>query len=327
MVDNRGSPFVFSFLSAPGDDTISSWFIDWGDGSDPDGVGGVGEVVSGNPTSVDHTYVDGTTIFTILATATDEDGTYNASATGGNAYVSVDPSFGDNGEVTADFFGSTGDFGTRMVQQPDGKIVIAGYLQGGLRNVGISRYETDGSLDTTFGDNGRVITDLNSSEDVRRILIDDQGRLIVAGNFGIARYFLQDDAPNSIHAGDLDASFGSGGLSTLFTGILDLKKDSLGRLVAMRSNYLQRFNQDGSVDLTFNGGSQLYTYSLLNNAYAQALAIDADDNIVIAGYRNVAGGHSYIDPQVNNPNHSDTLERLEQNNRETNRLFPTIRCK
>ena len=305
---DEGSTYTLNLSSSdPGDDTISSWFIDWGDGSDPDGVGGIGEVVSGNPTSVDHTYVDGTTIFTILATATDEDGTYNASATGGNAYVSVDPSFGDNGEVTADFFGSTGDFGTRMVQQPDGKIVIAGYLQGGLRNVGISRYETDGTLDTSFGDNGRVITDLNSSEDIRRILIDDQGRLIVAGNFGIARYFLQDDAPNSIHAGDLDASFGSGGLSTLFTGILDLKKDSLERLVAMRSNYLQRFNQDGSVDLTFNGGSQLYTYSLLNNAYAQALAIDADDNIVIAGYRNVAGGPSYIDPQVNNPNHSDIV--------------------
>jgi uncharacterized delta-60 repeat protein len=57
-------------LSDPGTDTITSWTINWGDGS---------EVVSGNPSSVTHTYADGDNNYTISATATDEDGTYSSN--------------------------------------------------------------------------------------------------------------------------------------------------------------------------------------------------------------------------------------------------------
>ncbi|NLS97836.1 MAG: cadherin-like domain-containing protein, partial [Planctomycetaceae bacterium] len=59
--------------SDPGDDTIESWFIDWGDTQT--------ETVSGNPASVTHEYaVPGP--YTIQATATDEDGTYSANSHG-----------------------------------------------------------------------------------------------------------------------------------------------------------------------------------------------------------------------------------------------------
>jgi len=51
----------------PGADTISSWSIDWGDGTV--------ETVLGNPASVTHTYADGANSYTIRASATDEDGT------------------------------------------------------------------------------------------------------------------------------------------------------------------------------------------------------------------------------------------------------------
>jgi hypothetical protein len=56
----------------PGPDSITSWTINWGDGS---------EVVTGNPTSVTHTYADGDANYTISATATDEDGTFAAGNT------------------------------------------------------------------------------------------------------------------------------------------------------------------------------------------------------------------------------------------------------
>ncbi|NLS94972.1 MAG: cadherin-like domain-containing protein, partial [Planctomycetaceae bacterium] len=57
----------------PGTDTISSWFINWGDTES--------ETVSGNPASVTHVYtVPGP--YTIQATATDEDGTYSANSHG-----------------------------------------------------------------------------------------------------------------------------------------------------------------------------------------------------------------------------------------------------
>jgi len=59
--------------SGPGPDTITAWTINWGDGSPP-------QVVTGNPPSVSHVYVDGPNAFTISAAATDEDGTFGADS-------------------------------------------------------------------------------------------------------------------------------------------------------------------------------------------------------------------------------------------------------
>jgi Ca2+-binding RTX toxin-like protein len=56
----------------PGDDTITSWAIDWGDGTPVD-------LIPGNPATVTHTFADGTAPRTITATATDEDGAYEAA--------------------------------------------------------------------------------------------------------------------------------------------------------------------------------------------------------------------------------------------------------
>ena len=50
--------------------------------------------------------------------------------------------------------------------QPDGKIVVAGMSNTGYPTYGdfaLVRYNDDGSIDTTFGDDGRVTTDLGSS--------------------------------------------------------------------------------------------------------------------------------------------------------------------
>lgn len=65
--------------SDPGPDTISQWGIDWGDGNN--------ETVMGNPSSATHTYSSGGAM-SIVATATDEDGSYAASAVGVSVTVS-----------------------------------------------------------------------------------------------------------------------------------------------------------------------------------------------------------------------------------------------
>ncbi len=69
---NEGLLYTLNLASSdPGPDTISSWTINWGDGSPP-------QIVTGNPASVTHAYADGPNGYTISATATDEDGTFNA---------------------------------------------------------------------------------------------------------------------------------------------------------------------------------------------------------------------------------------------------------
>ncbi len=69
-----GEEAVFSLAhSDPGDDTISAWTIDWGDGS-------AVEQIDGSPATVAHTYATPGQ-YNISGTATDEDGTYAASTT------------------------------------------------------------------------------------------------------------------------------------------------------------------------------------------------------------------------------------------------------
>ncbi|MEX2093581.1 MAG: PKD domain-containing protein, partial [Pirellulales bacterium] len=70
-VDEGGVYTLNLSSSDPGTDTITSWTINWGDGS---------EFVSGNPSSVTHTYADGTVSYTVSATATDEDGTFGSNS-------------------------------------------------------------------------------------------------------------------------------------------------------------------------------------------------------------------------------------------------------
>jgi uncharacterized delta-60 repeat protein len=77
----------------------------------------------------------------------------------------LDTSFGTGGKVTTDF--SPGlDRATAVAIQPDGKIVVAGIAGGGAAsNFGLARYNTDGSLDTSFGTGGKVTTDFSGGSD------------------------------------------------------------------------------------------------------------------------------------------------------------------
>jgi PKD repeat protein len=90
---NEGTVYTLA-LSAydPGADTISSWTIDWGDGSEP-------QVIAGNPSAVAHTFVDNGT-FVISATASDEDGSYAAGNIVTVAVANVAPGLQISGAAT-----------------------------------------------------------------------------------------------------------------------------------------------------------------------------------------------------------------------------------
>ena len=72
LIVSEGATYTLGLsASDPGTDTINHWTINWGDG--------VIQIVTGQPSSVTHVYGAGGTTFTISATATDEDGTFNAN--------------------------------------------------------------------------------------------------------------------------------------------------------------------------------------------------------------------------------------------------------
>jgi uncharacterized delta-60 repeat protein len=149
----------------------------------------------------------------VVAGAYKNEGTPHAFALARyNSNGALDPSFGSGGKITTDLGNDA--FGASLVRQPDGKLVLTGYFDAGQRNhdFALVRYNPNGSLDTTFGNSGHVITDLfGTSDDIANaLLLQSDGKLIAAGRtgqypnfrFGLARY-------NS--DGSFDQSFGNGG--------------------------------------------------------------------------------------------------------------------
>jgi uncharacterized delta-60 repeat protein len=101
-----------------------------------------------------------------------------------------DPTLGGDGTATVDF-GGNDDFCNAMALQADGKIVLAGYIAGGL--VAVARLNSDGSPDGTFSTDGRATIDFGDATFGNAVALQGNGRIVVAGDltagdkFAVAR--------------------------------------------------------------------------------------------------------------------------------------------
>jgi uncharacterized delta-60 repeat protein len=217
---------------------------------------------------------------------------------------SLDTSFSGDGLVRT----AIGDYAwSRSVAiDPQDRVVVAGQSisrlpPGDLRgyDFALARYKPDGSLDGSFGADGKVTTDFSGGNDsAHSIAIDSQGRIVAAGfngtpeselgDFALARY-----KPN----GSPDPSFGTGGKVTTHIGgsasARSATIDSQGRIVAageaqhvLGSNdfALARYNPNGSLDTSFSGNGTVMT-DFGNSDVANSVAIDSQGRIVAAGYK------------------------------------------
>src|SRR5439155_996244 len=199
----------------------------------------------------------------------------------------LDPSFGTGGRVLTDFGG--GDGARALALQADGRIVVAGSSSAGAfgSDFALARYNSNGSLDPSFGTGGRVLTDFGGDDEARALALQDDGKIVVAGGFGGPCFALARYNPG----GTLDTSFGTGGrVLTDFGGddeaaALALQAD--GKIVVAGFSdaggfalaALARYNPNGTLDASFGSGGQVLT----NFGGAQALALQADGRIVVAG--------------------------------------------
>jgi uncharacterized delta-60 repeat protein len=110
-----------------------------------------------------------------------------------NANGTLDPAFGTNGIVMVSEPNPNGyAFSYTLALQANGKI-----FNGGSRNgtFAISRYNSNGTLDTAFGDNGVVTTVLGTFVAYDTILastIQPDGKLVVAGGVSVDANFIWD---------------------------------------------------------------------------------------------------------------------------------------
>lgn len=239
----------------------------------------------------------------------------------------LDPTFGDGGLVTTDFLGPNTDFGRDVVAvQADGKTVVVGSTRSlNQTDFAIARYNSDGSLDATFGIDGTVTTDFGSFQDqALAVAIQDDGKIVAAGyswsgspnhqDFAIARYNYD---------GSLDSSFGTGGLVTTdfnFTSELAqaVAIQADGQIVVAgytnSGGYptytdfaLVRYNYDGTLDTDFGTGGIVTTHFGYTNDYAFDVAIQANGNIVVVGESN-SGYPNYGDFAIARYNPDGSLD-------------------
>lgn len=204
-----------------------------------------------------------------------------------NADGALDTTFGPGGTVTTAISQDGGDEVRGLALQPDGKIVAAGTA--GRLSFALARYNSDGTLDATFGTGGIVTTDLTSGFDIANgVVIQANGKIVAGGSagtshpaFALARY-EPDGTP--------DTSFGEGGTVTTGFGIWGVARAIVlqpdRKIVAAGTNgggfALARYDPDGSLDTSFgNGGKVATTLTVAGSAWAVALQLDG--KIVAAG--------------------------------------------
>src|SRR5438093_12045130 len=119
-----------------------------------------------------------TTVFAVALTLASWASGQTAQAAAGD----LDPTFGTGGQVTTDFNHST-DIANAVALQSDGKLVVAGTTfknnDSTSEDFAIIRYNVDGTLDTTFGANGKVRTDFPGLAAVASsVLVQPDGKIL-----------------------------------------------------------------------------------------------------------------------------------------------------
>jgi large repetitive protein len=209
---------------------------------------------------------------------------------------SLDSSFDADGKVTT-AIGTFDDLAYSVVVQPDGKLVVAGVSYNGSRyDFAVVRYNTDGSLDTSFSGDGAATTAVGMADAYAYgVALQSDGKIVVAG---YASNGTNDDfAAVRFHSdGSLDTGFDGDGI--VMTAIS--AGDDVGRSVLVQGDgkivmagyagplstadfALVRYNPNGSLDANFDAdGKATTSINALDRGHA--LSLQSDGTLVAAGF-------------------------------------------
>jgi uncharacterized delta-60 repeat protein len=211
----------------------------------------------------------------------------------------LDRSFGGDGRLLV-AFGAQSSEGKAVAIQPDGRILVAGYVDGPAGyEFAIVRLLRNGRLDRSFGGDGRVRTPINGYAVAFAIALQRDGKVLAAGTvfnaaktdprFGVVRY-----RPN----GSVDTSYGNGGRAVIGVGTSFATATAAviqpdGKLVVAGSAVvlpgdndfaLIRLTRRGRLDSRFgDGGRQVTAFPGGHSDRAFGLALQPDGRVVAAG--------------------------------------------
>jgi len=176
----------------------------------------------------------------------------------------LDATFGTGGIVITQVLTGT-DQANAIAIQSNGKIVAGGFAQAGMDNAfALVRYESDGSIDNTFGTFGRAVNSLYSgSDEAYAIAIQSDGKIIAAGaaadnvesDFGTIRYNADGTLDTTFDVdGKVTTDLSASGDTAFSVAVqTDGKIVVTGNAFTTNSNFgIVRYLADGSLDATFN---------------------------------------------------------------------------
>jgi uncharacterized delta-60 repeat protein len=211
----------------------------------------------------------------------------------------LDPTFGTDGKVRTSVGGPFGAPSVLIVQ-PDGKLVVGG----GTGSTSLARFLPNGTLDPTFGTGGEVVTGIYDGS-TNAMMLQQDGRLVVAGTGGqntAQGFVLARFLPNGV----LDPSFGTGGKVTTDLGNLETANALViqpdGKLVVAGATgplqaqdfALVRYLPNGTLDPGFESGGRVITDSGGEDNVATSLIVQADGNLVAAGYGGPSTNQDFV---------------------------------
>ncbi len=211
-----------------------------------------------------------------------------------NADGTLDTSFG-GGDGFADSMPMNG--ANSVAIQSDGKIVVGGHSISGWPDSTILRYNTDGTLDTTFSGDGIATNSFAAHEDwIESLVIQPDGKIVAVGTGWFGQWGTIVSRWNT--DGSLDTTFGSNGVATFSPTVWHDPAHSValqadGKVVIAGygqpggpSDFLVlRLNVNGTLDNSFGGGSGFVLRSTsAGDDIATDVVIQADGKIVVTGY-------------------------------------------
>jgi uncharacterized delta-60 repeat protein len=212
-----------------------------------------------------------------------------------NSDGSLDATFDLDGRVIS-YYGEENDSIYALLVQPDGKLVVAGEVgTANGQDFALARYNADGSLDSSFGTGGWVVTNFFGDDDHARALVRQaDGKLLVAGyvytgteyDIALARYTAN---------GILDTTFDGDGRV-----VTDVSGDDVGHALALQGDgqilvagwsftgtnddfVLLRYNANGSLDTGFDGDGRVITDISGGDDHLIAVALQPNGKLVVAG--------------------------------------------
>jgi uncharacterized delta-60 repeat protein len=220
-----------------------------------------------------------------------------------NTDGTLDTSFGQGGVVQINLpnFTSDGVWGLAIWRDPttgtDKIVTMEAPKTSSGYSVGVARYNLDGSLDTSFGTNGRTVTTVpGASLGGWGMALQSDGSVVVTGYYQYTNGTPQDTfLLRYTAAGALDSTFGNNGIAVFDAGGSDVGysvaiQPSDGKILVAGyssltngSAFVARFQTGGTIDTTFgSNGEALNTFSNAGSSF-HGLAVQSDGRIVAVG--------------------------------------------